>query len=270
MDSVKYTFRFREKYLAGQVSAEEKREFEAELSRNPQLLEQLKQQIYLGEIVGEALEEDRVNTPDENTDSTHTESGLERPTPLIPLPWYREPAKMAAAVAFFLVCCVGVWWMVIRPSENQLLAEEAFKTFPNLEETSLNQTMGVDDPVDTIEIHPLKEEAFQAYRSKEYSLAREKLDAFIETGLDSLGGGLFYRGICSLELEAPKVAVEDFQNYLDLYPEGGYIEYAHFHLALSYLMINQPNFARQELGWVVKSGKKYKGRAEVLLKNVSD
>lgn len=266
MDSVKYTFRFREKYLAGQVSAEEKREFEAELSRNPQLLEQLKQQIYLGEIVGEALEEDStaVNTPDENTDSTHTESGLERPTPVIPLPWYREPAKMAAAVAFFLVCCVGVWWIVTSGQRiNDKLFADNYRHFSN-QETS--QPRRSADPA-VIQENPLDSllfDALQTYSRDNFEAAYKELGVFIDSGNDSLKIGRFYRAMAALKLEKYESAINDLGLYIDNNSKGKYFQDALWYLSLANLKESKYSDARSILAKLASEDGPYKIRSEKL------
>ncbi|MDW3648658.1 MAG: hypothetical protein R8P61_16440 [Bacteroidia bacterium] len=266
MDSVKYTFRFREKYLAGQVSAEEKREFESELSRNPQLLEQLKQQIYLGEIVGEALEEDStvVNTPDENTDSTHTESGLERPTVVMPLVWYREPAKLAAAVAFFLVCCVGVWWMANSGENmNDKLFAENYRHLSNQETTqprrSADPTVIQDNPLDSLLF-----DALQTYSRDNFEAASKELAVFIDSGNDSLKIGRFYRAMASLKLEKYESAINDLELYLDNNSDGKYIQDANWYLALVYLKEGNFSGARSILEKLASEDGPYKIRSEKL------
>lgn len=277
MDSVKYTFRFREKYLAGQVSAEEKREFESELSRNPQLLEQLKQQIYLGEIVGEALEEDStvVNTPDENTDSTHTESGLERPTVVMPLVWYREPAKLAAAVAFFLVCCVGVLWWNNQHSgpDFKIIANAAYQTIPLDEEEIKLANKGIQNPdkVDEVIIpDSVKVQGYRAYDEGKFVAGIEKFSQFIEMGRDSSGAAMYYRSLAHMETKSYEAALAGFEGYLKEHPEGKYAEAGKYHQGLALLQTGGIEKAIGLFEKIASEGEEYKGRSVRLLEKLKE
>ncbi|MEL6252989.1 MAG: tetratricopeptide repeat protein [Bacteroidota bacterium] len=276
MDSVKYTFRFREKYLAGQVSAEEKREFESELSRNPQLLEQLKQQIYLGELVGDAMEEEStiVNPPDENTDSTHTESGFKRPTPVIPLPWYREPVKMAAAVAFFLICCVGVWWLSQNSGPDyKMIANAAYQTIPLDEEEIKLANKGIQNPdkVDEVIIpDSVKVQGYRAYDKGKFEEAIEKFSQFMETGRDSSGAATYYRSLAQMETKAYEAAVAGFEDYLKLQPEGKYAEAGKYHEGLALLQTGGIEKATKLFEEIASDGEEYKGRSAGLLEKLKE
>lgn len=273
MDSVDYTFRFRELYLADQLKPEEKQAFEEELGRNPQLLEALKEQIYLGNMLGEYLGEEEASSSNKTElppKDIRQAALVEADQPGVLRRIFAQPVNMAAAIAFFLVCAWGVWWIM---AGNQGLGEQLYaENYTHLSERETSRTRkGVNDEVEKFNgLDSLLHGALLVYSADDFPNAIKQLSSYINTGKDTLNKGVFYRGLASLKVGDSEAAIKDLQNYLQSSDTPEYKSDATWYIALAYLKEERIPEALTQLKELSKLDGPYKIRSGNILKSLPD
>ncbi|MEM6802164.1 MAG: hypothetical protein AAF696_12215 [Bacteroidota bacterium] len=267
MDSVEYNFRFIHLYLAKQLAPEERRAFEEELLRNPELQKRLWEQIEIGEAVGSY-----VSQPVVYADAGHRD---EYPEPgAVHKLWYERPVVWVAVAAVLLLMILAIWPVGGGNSRYKEMAENEFQHYPNREIDGLTSSMGTSDPRDTsgqeLEIDPLKLAAFKAYVSDNYEEAAETFGQYIQTGKDINGAAEFYQGISFIEIGEDQAAVKAISNYLKKQPQGKYSEPATWYYALLLIKENELEEAQRLLRRLAEEGDVFKTRASGLLEKLKD
>ena len=239
-----------DRYLTGQLSPEETKEFEAQLSSDPELAKELEFQQKIGSVLktGKALDlKARLNKIEADFQAAPPKAPQKQPRKQWGL-WPR--LAVAASFALLMTFLVRMWFF--PPVDTLQLYADNFTPYP----TKTVRKPGV-----------ALEKAVKSYEKKEYAEALPIFEQVAKT--DSLyNEWSMYRGICYLETGNAVAAETDF---LRLLAEGGafYEEDARWYLVMAYLKQGQRQKAKTELNIFNAQKSTYKqDQVQQLLKNL--
>ncbi|MEM9830928.1 MAG: hypothetical protein AAF944_09825 [Bacteroidota bacterium] len=232
-----------QRYLDGDMSSEERREFESQLATDAELQQEVKEYEQLQQAILfqkrravwnkvqqlEAQSADNTISIDRNTNKTN---------------WL--PLAIAASVALLVI--VGLFFWDQRALTPQELASQNFTPFMNefvFESRS--------------ETSSIKQKAFSAYDNKNYKQAIEYFEQYESNSKDMTS--TFFLGNTYLATEDYESAIEVFEKYLNNYDV--YVEDATWYLFLSYLGAGNLERAR----WIAEDKKRF-GQYSTKVKNI--
>lgn len=256
MKQEKYNFEFRERYLAKQLSEEDREAYELDLAEDADLMKELKRHIHFTQAVGE-----------------YVEMPKESPLSAVKPPQDKPRWMPRAATVLLLLGLAAIWWYVRdedtkppTPPVAQIYASY-FQAMPTALEVETVvrrwEIAGIENAADTSQLY----RAFQYFEQAQYENAAMAFEDLIEAGRDSTGSILFYLAQAELELGNGPAAIEHFDLYLQQYDK--YEEDATWYLALAHLRENALEPARGLLLEIAQSKGLYQSKAREILEQLS-
>lgn len=247
-----------DKYLAGELSTEERTAFEAELNRDAELREELSIQRDLNYTIANQDREEHINNMAEaegilkdllkgatlDMNETTEETVKQQPRGVVSM-WQRSPMKYAVAAMFVVAFGFVGFWMVngglVDNSGNQLYA--SYYTTPDWDNGLGGNTRGPGAEI--------LAEVKASYAGGDYNTALKRIDKAIDL-YPEMYELQFYKGIILLEKGKEKDAEEAINNFIFKYPANeytgfSYLPHARWYLALAQVKQKKYDDARANL-----------------------
>ena len=233
-----------EAFLNGELNAEDTKRFRERISREPEFREAYElrksMNIYLkGKKGKEALQLELARIAESDADIT--EDPEIKKSKVVPL--RKRLLQYAAAVAALLII-VWIFYMIITP-------KNLYQQYADIPQMKLTQ-MGQESTLTQAE---------QAYNSKDYSLAYEKLKAHLNSTPDDINA-YYYLGLSALESDRFSEALDIFKSV-----DSGTSAYqvnAKWWMAMTYLKMDDLDKCRSTLEQIPESSDFYDNAQELL------
>ncbi len=235
-----------DRYLNGQMEAEEKKIFDAELAADTQLAEELALQCDMVDFLRRKDRRSLLQNELKDIGSDYFKTAQE-PAKVVQIPRRRLRWVMAASAA--AVIALLIVWQFLLPSNfyNQ------YAEYAPLALSEKSATTTVD--WSTTE---------SAFNSGNYKTAETQLTQyFVEHPNDQLAN--LYLGICKMELNKLEEARQIFQSFTNA--DVSLKDYANWYLALSYLKAGDEANCRKILQRTTSASSLY-GKVQALLKDL--
>lgn len=239
-------------YLAGELSTEERRDFEAAMERD----ELLRKEVDLHREVDSALLEtdilslrgklkdahQRITSPAQDGKIFHL-----RP---------KQAVYAVAAVAILLVASAWVFTLLRNPS---ISSDQLYEMYYQPDDAVMVMRSGDDQGQGDLLV-----EALRMYEDENFEGA---LQLFKKD--DSNLMVHFYSGLAYMEIEHFNEAIRSFQTILDD-QQNLFVEQAQWYQGLCYLKTGRPDMAKEVLNELAVNGGPYKVKVEFILKNLKE
>ncbi len=211
-------------YVRGEITGEDKRDFEAEMRRNPDLKESVEYFDLVVEALEASVQAEAVNTLsqiDQNAQNGHSHQvHLSAPKKVIPL-----YLRYAVAAVILAVIAIVLWPWTDRGTSAEKLYATYYQAFPDFE----NATRSGDA---TGDFEMIRSRAYTAYNVQDY---KEAIDLFneIPDGYAKEMNDALYLGIAYLEESQWENAAAEFKRVAD--SDSEYAIEARWYLGLATL-----------------------------------
>jgi tetratricopeptide (TPR) repeat protein len=160
-----------------------------------------------------------------------------------------------SAAAVILIACTAALIM-FRKSDSEKLFDEYFKPYPN----TVPMVRGEDNDFDL-------KAAMILYNSGNYEQAISEFDKIIASE-NKNETALFYKGVSFLSIDNPEKAEISFRRVITF--RGKLKDQAEWYLALSFLLNDEINKARELLTKITAENNYYSGQAAKIMKRIGD
>jgi hypothetical protein len=240
-----------ERYLDGEMSAEEQHWFTSELKGNPSL----KQELELRERLNEAIRETEILDFRKQLDLVFETSGVE--TEKGHAQKYSR-RRLVLSLSAGLIILIGI--LVVSPYRNLDNKELYKKYFKPAEAGYTFRSEGKSGDIDL-------QTAMQLYESGNYGQALVLFEKILTADSSRIGLNL-YSGISQMGIEKFQDANNSFHKIID----NNYILYleqAEWYLAFCYLMTDNLEKAREQFAFIEKHQGYYKNQAKKILRRIN-
>ena len=240
-----------ERYLDGEMLADEQHWFTSELKGNPSL----KQELELRERLNEAIRETEILDFRKQLDLVMQKSGVEDDR------GYAQKfsiPRMAFYLSAGLIILIGI--MVVSPYRN-LDNKKLYKMY--FKPAEAGYTFRSEGKLGDIDLQT----AMQLYESGNYSQALVLFEKILTADSTRIGLNL-YSGISQMEIEKYQEANNSFHKIID----NNYILYleqAEWYLAFCYLMTDNLKKAREQFAFIENRKGYYKNQAKKILRRIN-
>ena len=241
-------------YLSGNLSEEERTSFEAKISADPKLAQEVAVHRDLKHVLADAEASSMhklVNEVDAEFFSEKTQA--KRPQ----LKFGAIQYVMAAMVAILLL--IGGYWIFIYQA-GSVTSEELYAM--NYEVYPIPSSLR-SDAADTLGV--VEKRAIQAFNNKKYESAADDFEELIK--LEPTNTALqFYLGLCRYEQMEFDSGIVIFDSLIS--SRNPFQRQSKWYLALGYLAQGDPDRAKSLLEELSSSKGKYRSEAEQILKSI--
>lgn len=241
-----FDFSFRERYLRGRLTANERATYEAALAADPALVAELRRHIQFSNWAGQELAAEPLAEPTISVRRRRVYA-------------YRFP--IAAAVLLALVAALAfLFWErsvdAVPASTPEQLFAEYYIPMPSFVSADRRGTLETPPPTDSLAY------ALTAYHQGDWPTAAAYFTA-LQRDSAQADTALFYLAMTELGRERYSTARTHLENYLDRYTT--YAEDARWYLALTLLRLGQSDATRQRLVEIAAEDVVRQQKAETLL-----
>ncbi|MGB3723864.1 MAG: tetratricopeptide repeat protein [Pacificimonas sp.] len=243
-----------DRYLHGEMDAQERQQFEEQLAADTTLTEDL--ELHRDTIAGigldgsQALKKRLIAVEAELANPAPTAVDTRRPNRRFLTTW------VAVAASLLTVLMLGYLFFIPPSASPQELYVAYHEPFPNLINPAQRSVEAVEATV--------LERAMRAYDAQQYD---EALTLFAQGDALATLGYTFYQAASYLESDQPERAIPLFERVVQ--EEAGlFYEPSQWYLALAYLKANKPEAARPYLQMLAEQEGDYAEKAQELLERI--
>ena len=237
-----------EKYLSGEMSLQEKLEFEDLIQTDPIL----KQEFDLRNEINQAILEEDVMDLRNSLDQIYKSTRNRKIKFLNPF-----VINVAAAVIIILIVVSGIF-IYNKSLNNDQLYNKFYTKYPSV---SISRSLSDNDS------QKLVQKAFLLYDKNDFKNASILFNKLLENDQSNYKD-MFYLAICEQEQNNLKTS-EKYLNILIKEKDQFYWEQAHWYLALNYIKLGDRSKAKEILKVIVKENMSNKEEAKKLLKKLT-
>lgn len=232
-------------YLDGELSGEEKAAFEKSMEQDPQLKEEIRENLLLREVVETGYQE-KMRTDIRRWRSEASQSGPQRATNIRRLGY-----RLAAAAGVVIILTATIFTGIVPQYSNSRIAARYYEP-----DEDLGAIRGAKDA-------DILRQAFENYEQGNYTGAIPGFQRY-----PSNDKALYGLGLSFLQIKDYENAVETFKTLIER-NNIEYTEKAEFYLLLSYLEADEigPEF-QELLDKMIEEGGYYAGQAEGVKKKL--
>lgn len=217
------------KYFQGQLTAEEKIQFDELMNSNPEFREQV---IFEQKLKKSLFQQEHSNLKNQLKSIENTLAPKKNKTK-----WYLIAASIVVFISF------GLFWTF-----NSKSPEKLFDTYYTVASNTSHPIVRDNSVSDALT------KAFMAYESEQYSEAQTLFSHLYNTSQNS--ELLFYEAICYLEMDKTQLAVETFLKHKAF--NDRLASKSNWYLALTYLKMENVELARKTLEEIVSNNSNYR------------
>ena len=242
-------FELIEEYLAGKLTAEEKRKFRNRLLNDPAFNQEFQDLKEIRLQVRQNARQELKNLFNEFESSIELDKTTKDQTVM----------KKVISIAASLVLIAALSYIGLSnlnsPPSNQQLFDEHFSSY-----TSLNgQVRGAAD-----EALSMEDKAFKAYDAGDFSSSEEILSTLVAIEPNAMN--YFYLGTSQLQLGKSEAAIKNLNTVINNY--SSFTEQAKWYLALSHLKNNDEDATLGTLANIISNKSEYQEKAEALMEDM--
>ncbi|MBN2348879.1 MAG: hypothetical protein JXJ22_08590 [Bacteroidales bacterium] len=243
-----------ERYLDGEMSGEELKDFMAELKHN----DKLAQLVELHKEINESIIDDQLFAFRKNVKYLHTQIQNKKHIDINRNSSFFSRNKIAIAAAITILILFSGALTIFKI--GRLSSEEIFSKYytaynPDVVVRSENNINGG--------LHL----AIQLYQETDFSTSFEVLQNFIKSNKNDVVAN-FYLAMNAMELNRMETAIQNFKFIIDndLQP---FVQHAQWYLSLCYLKTDQKELATEQLEQIIAQHSYYFEKAKDLLKSIN-